>query len=256
MRINSVIERRVLLNYRLSVQVARELLPGRLRPQIVRGSAVAGTCFIRLGQARPMGFPAALGWRIENAAHRIAVEWDGPSGTERGVYLPQQYTNSKISAVAAGQLLPGPQQYGIFDIQESDSTFQLAMHSGSEFASAKVVKTEHWQSQLFETQQASSDFFEASPIGWASPVNRTNPVDRASAVKRTSSATSDRVRGVRLSTQHWSTSALAVQQLESSFFQKLPPGTAIFDHALLMQKIPAVWSAELSPVDTRLAQIQ
>lgn len=238
MRIDSVIERRVLLNYRLSVQVAHELLPSWLRPQIVNGSAVAGTCFIRLGQARPMGFPAALGWRIENAAHRIAVEWDGPSGTERGVYLPQQYTNSKVSALAASAFSPGPQLHGVFDVHETAAEFQLAMRSATDFAHTKVTRSERWHSELFPTHQDSSDFFEGSPVGWASPTKVGV------------------VRGVRLSTQRWETSPLAVNELESSFFNGFPTGTAVFDHALLMENIRALWSPEPSPVDTRLAQIQ
>ena len=46
------------------------------RPQLVEGRAVAGICLIRLGSLRPKGLPASLGVTTENAAHRIAVEWD------------------------------------------------------------------------------------------------------------------------------------------------------------------------------------
>ncbi|MDF2434699.1 MAG: hypothetical protein JWP44_4330, partial [Mucilaginibacter sp.] len=41
------IERRLLINYRLDPGVAQSLLPDTLRPQLVRGSAVAGICLLR-----------------------------------------------------------------------------------------------------------------------------------------------------------------------------------------------------------------
>jgi hypothetical protein len=54
-RLSSVIERRLLVNYRADPR------------------AVAGICLIRLGQVRPHGAPGRFGLRSENAAHRIAV---------------------------------------------------------------------------------------------------------------------------------------------------------------------------------------
>ena len=86
---SGLIERRLLVNYRVDPEVAARLLPEPLRPQLVAGSAVAGICLIRLGQMRPGGLPAWMGLRSENAAHRVAVEWDTRSGVESGVYIPR-----------------------------------------------------------------------------------------------------------------------------------------------------------------------
>lgn len=220
-----MIERRVLLNYRLEPELARNLLPEGLRPQIVRGSAVAGTCFIRLAQVRPTGTPPALGWRIDNAAHRIAVEWDGPAAVERGVFLPEQFSGSRAAFLArktlAGRLLPTPDTYATFDNRETEDKFMLAIRSAEQFARVDAVRSHNWCSRLFETHQASSEFFKASSIGW--------------------SITAQGLRGVRLQSARWSTSPLRVRDLESTFFNALPAGAAAFDHALLMQRIPAVW---------------
>jgi hypothetical protein len=70
----------------LSVEDALAVVPADLRaglqwfppfrPQLVHGWAVAGICLIRLGRLRPSRVPSAVGLRSENAAHRIAVEWD------------------------------------------------------------------------------------------------------------------------------------------------------------------------------------
>jgi len=72
--LSSVIERRLLVNYRVAPQVAGGLLPAPLRPQLVNGWAVAGICLIRLRWLRPSRVPGWAGLRTENAAHRIAVE--------------------------------------------------------------------------------------------------------------------------------------------------------------------------------------
>jgi len=228
MEIRSVIERRILLNYQLDRALARDLLPAPLRPQIVQGNAVAGTCFIRLAQARPAGIPASLGWRMENAADRIAVEWDGPDGVQRGVFLPQQFSGSRFAA-ASGRWLPGPGERGTFRVQETDREFRLEMHAREQFTRVHAKRAENWHSDLFPSHRAASEFVAASPVAW-------------SAAARTGVLT-----GVRLRTGHWATSPLEVRELESSFFNALPADSARFDHALLMQAIPARWSRAAGP---------
>ena len=75
-KIEGLIRRRVLVNFRVDPAVIRALLPAPLRPQITGGAVQAGICLIRLETMRVAGLPAALGFDSENAAHRIAVEWD------------------------------------------------------------------------------------------------------------------------------------------------------------------------------------
>ena len=66
--VTGVIDRRLLVNYRVEPVVIAELLPEPFRPQIVAGHAVAGICLIRLSQIRPVHTPAWIGWKSENAA--------------------------------------------------------------------------------------------------------------------------------------------------------------------------------------------
>ncbi|CAM5298763.1 hypothetical protein SCYAM73S_01101 [Streptomyces cyaneofuscatus] len=106
-RLSSTIERRLLVNYRVDPSVAAALLPAPLRPQLVRGQAVAGICLLRIGGVRPGWAPAATGVTSENAAHRISVEWDGPDGVECGVYIPRRDTASRLNAFAGGRIYPG-----------------------------------------------------------------------------------------------------------------------------------------------------
>ncbi|MFD9045434.1 DUF2071 domain-containing protein [Streptomyces zaomyceticus] len=118
-RLSSVIERRLLVNYRVDPDAAARLLPEPLRPQVVHGHAVAGICLLRLGKVRPVWAPEALGPRSENAAHRIAVEWDGPDGVETGVYIPRRDTASRLNAWAGGRVFPGEHGRADFEVHET-----------------------------------------------------------------------------------------------------------------------------------------
>ncbi|MFP6612891.1 MAG: hypothetical protein VB835_11320, partial [Pirellulales bacterium] len=74
--LRGVIERRILAIFHVDPDVLAKLLSSPFRPQLVDGRGIAGICLIRLKQIRPRCTPALLGISSENAAHRIAVEWD------------------------------------------------------------------------------------------------------------------------------------------------------------------------------------
>ena len=87
--LRGIIKRRMLINFRVDASVMERFLPAPFRPKLHQGYAIAGICLIRLEEIRPGGLPALLGVSSENAAHRIAVEWDEPSeGTSEGVFIP------------------------------------------------------------------------------------------------------------------------------------------------------------------------
>jgi len=100
-------ERRILVNYRVDPDVLASALPPPFRPVLVDGHGVAGKCLIRLGGICRAMFPALVGLTSENAAHRVAVRWDTPSGPRTGVYIPRRDTSSLLAAVAGGRLFPG-----------------------------------------------------------------------------------------------------------------------------------------------------
>ena len=117
--LEGVIERRLLITYRLDPATARTLLPAGLRPQLIDGSAVAGICMIRLGRLRPGWLPPSIGWRFENAAHRIAVEWDEPDGPRTGVYIPERHSASWIPVAIGGRLFPAVHHHARFHTRET-----------------------------------------------------------------------------------------------------------------------------------------
>lgn len=100
--INGLIRRRLLVNFRVNEGVMSRFLPPPFRPKLHNGYAIAGICLIRLEQIRPNWLPSFCGLSSENAAHRIAVLWDDPSGeTREGVFVPRRDTGSRLTILQA-----------------------------------------------------------------------------------------------------------------------------------------------------------
>lgn len=83
-----LLDRRMLVNYRVKPDVLAAALPLPLRPKQFDGWGIAGICLIRLKRIRPKRLPAWLGFSSENAAHRIAVESDDAGTLREGVFIP------------------------------------------------------------------------------------------------------------------------------------------------------------------------
>ncbi len=92
--IHGTIDRRVLLNYRFDPQALKKILPRPFRPKLYRDHGIGGVCMIRFAGLRPRFVPAFLGVNSENAAHRIAVEWEQDNELKEGVFIPRRDTNS------------------------------------------------------------------------------------------------------------------------------------------------------------------
>src|SRR3954467_5183666 len=125
-KIQGMIRRRILVNFRVDPQVIQRLLPDKFRPKIHAESAIAGICLIRLEQIRPRGWPAFLGVSSENAAHRIAVRWDKD---QEGVFIPRRDTNSTLNYLAGGRLFPGEHNPADFSVSNSDDAIDFKMKS-------------------------------------------------------------------------------------------------------------------------------
>ncbi|MFH9723070.1 DUF2071 domain-containing protein [Streptomyces sp. NPDC017254] len=228
-RLSSVIERRLLVNYRVAPDAAARLLPEPLRPQVVNGHAVAGICLLRLGKVRPAWAPEAFGPSSENAAHRIAVEWDGPDGVETGVYIPRRDTASRLNAWAGGRVFPGEHGRADFEVHETPHRTRVALETWDGDIRVDVTvepADELHGSELFADLAAASRFFRAGAKGF-SPTGSGH-----------------RLEGMELHTDAWHVEAGRVRAAASSFFEdpdRFPPGSATLDCALIMRHVPADW---------------
>jgi hypothetical protein len=226
-KLDSVVERRLLVNFRTDPEVTARLLPAPLRPQLHNGHAVAGICLIRLGRLRHRAVPG-LGLRSENAAHRIAVEWDTPDGVATGVYIPRRDTDSLANVAVGGRLFPGMHHRARFDVHETAEDVRVVF-AGDEVADVHVRVCREWTpTTLFASLDEASEFFRRGACGY--------------------SATRDnhRLDGLELRTHRWHVEPTEVGHARSSFFAdpaRFPPGTAELDCALLMRDAPVTWTA-------------
>jgi hypothetical protein len=225
------IERRLLVNYRVDPEFIGRVVPAPFRPQLVGGVGIAGICLIRLGQLRPVGFPGGVGLTTENAAHRVAVEWDEPDGIRQGVYVPRRDSSSRLTALVGGRLFPGAHHRARFTVDERPDRWAVsfASHDGVAAVSVTAGLARNWSAgSIFPSIAEASAFFERAPIGYS-------PTHRA-----------DRYDGVELRCARWQVVPLVIDEARSTFFDdraRFPAGTVEFDSALLMLDIPAEWTA-------------
>lgn len=227
--VRGLIERRILVNYRVEPEALAAQLPAPFRPHLLHGAAMVGICLIRLKQVRPVGVPAWLGIGSENAAHRMAVEWPQQDRTRQGVYVQRRDTSSRFNAWAGGRLFPGLHQHATFQVQESPDLLDVSLQSddGETRVSVRGRPTDRLPStSAFATLEEASTFFEAGSLGY--------------------SATNDpaRFQGLELRSFKWRVEPLEVEQVRSSFFEdrsRFPHGSIRFDSALLMRNIPHEW---------------
>src|SRR5579859_459630 len=131
--IRGLIERRILVNYRVDPEVLSGIVPAPFRPLTIRGHGIAGICLIRLKQIRPGFLPGFMGTTSENAAHRIAIEWDENSRRREGVYVPRRDTSSRLNTLIGGRIFPGVHHHADFEIDERDGHYGVRLRGRDGF---------------------------------------------------------------------------------------------------------------------------
>jgi hypothetical protein len=224
--VRGVIDRRILVNYRVDPGALDDRLPDQFRPQTVDGYGVGGICLIRLRDLRPEWVPSKLGLTSENAAHRIAVEWDGGDGVRSGVYVPRRDTNSRFNALVGGRGFPGVHHHATFEISESEGRYDVSMTSDDGETRVRVDGTPTDtlpDDSMFASVPEASAFFERGSLGY-SPNERTGEFE-----------------ALELHTFEWEVTPLAVDSVASSYFDAVDDDAVAFDHALLMRDIAHEW---------------
>ena len=225
--VRGIIERRLLINFRCEPEVLERLLPSPFRPKLVSGWGMAGICLVRLSGTVPTFLPMVCGHTSENAAHRIAVEWEGGEG----VFIPRRDTNALVNRLAGGRIFSGSQQAADFKGMETKERFEVEMRArdGGAFVRVKTRVTDAFpESSVFGSLATASEFFKNGSLGWSARVE------------------AGEFEGMELRCQEWRMEPLAVEAVESSFFgneELFPADSAIFDSALLMRNIAHEWHA-------------
>ena len=243
--LQGIVERRLLINYRLDPDLAASMVPAPFEPQLVNGFAVAGICLIRLGQLRPRGLPASLGLTSENAAHRFAVQWHDETGLRTGVYISQRHSAAVINVVAGDRLFPGHHQRADFDVVESDDAIAVAFTTRDSHCvvdASVTMSDELIDSELFASTTEASDFFRTGAAGF-SPTRRSARLD-----------------GLELRTSAWHIEPTTIDHVRSSLFDDrvaFPAGTIELDSALVMRNVPVEWHGlgSLSSCEDRSSRV-
>ena len=224
-----IMDRRILANFHVDAGVLSAVVPAPFRPKLIHGMGIAGICLIRLRQLRPRFVPRFLGLGSENAAHRIAVEWEQDGELREGVYIPRRDSSSRLNTVLGGRLFPGFHHHARFTTSEIDDFYSVLMESDdgeTRLAVEGKVTAELPESSVFDSLEEASDFFERGSLGFS---DTKKPGE---------------YHGLELHTSNWKVQSLSVEKIESSFFDNrdlFPAGSADFDCALLMRQIDHEW---------------
>ena len=227
--VEGIIDRRLLINFRVDPEIAGRFVPPPFRVNISKGAAIAGICLIRLTELRPRGLPRAAGITTESAAHRFAVEWEAEGTNRHGVYIPRRDTDSRLSVLFGGRLFPGEHHRARLRVSDDDGHYEIGLSSadGTTRISVLARKDRELSSgSIFRDLEEASDFFRRDTLGYS---HTREP---------------GRYDGVELEAAQWNIDPLAVEHVASSFFDDpatFPPGSVEFDCALSMRRTQARW---------------
>ena len=230
--IQGIIDRRILLNYRVEPAALAAQLPAPFRPQVINNWGIAGVCLIRLRDVRPSWMPGFCGLGSENAAYRTAVEWDTETGVQQGVFVWRRATSSRLNAIAGGRVFPGVHSHREFAVKETERTFNVSVAESAHALPELAVETKlssKFESVVFRSFQRATACICCDAIGY-SP-------DRSGRT----------FEGLHLELHDPKSESLEVTALRSEFFEdedRFPRGTAHFDHAVLMRGVHHRWISQ------------
>lgn len=227
--LNGIIDRRILINYRVKPDVVKALLPPHLEPLIINGYASAGICLLRLKNIGMKYSPSFLRITSENAAHRFLIKYKDGDSDIQGVYIPRRDTDSMLNVLLAGKIFSWPHYSAHFQVDEANGNYALQMQSKDSYSSLSVeaqLTNTFPADSMFDSIDHASNCFHSCPIG-ISPSSIPN-----------------RFKTICLKTKTWKVKPLQVHKLGSGFFENrslFPEGSLQFDNALLMEGIEHEW---------------
>jgi len=227
--IHGIIARRILLNYRVDPDALKRVLPPPFQPKIFKGYGIAGVCMIRFKELRPKFVPSWLGLGSENAAHRIAVQWQQDDQLQEGVYIPRRDTNSWFNKSFGGRVFPGIFHHSQFEGSESQNKLALRIlgaENKTKIEFAGHLAEELPSTSLFSTLEEASSFFALGSTGYSATHSEGH------------------FHGMELHSTDWKIAPLDIETAKSCLFDdpnQFPAGTAELDCALLMRNVKHEW---------------
>lgn len=239
--ITGILDRRILLNYTLDPVHLEKFLPAPFKPRLYRGLGVGGVCMIRFAGLRPRFAPEFLGIDSENAAHRIAVEWEAGGKKFEGVYIPKRSTASTFNYLVGGRIFPGVFQMSKFEGIEVPPNYRLTIGENN---SAPIVRfngdvsDELSPGSVFPSLEAASDFFAKGAVGYSLSGDKSH------------------FQGMELRLLEWDIKPMKINDAFVKLFEgskHFPAGAAKLDGAMLMRGLRHEWHKipEIPVIDSK-----
>ena len=227
--IEGVIKRRILINYQVEPEIISRHIPSIFKPKVVEGKSIIGVCLIRLEQIHPKFVPLALGISSENAAHRLAVQWNDENGKLcEGVYIFRRDTNSSLNYLLGGRLFPGEHHKAKFNVSDNADRIKFLLQSSDCDVNIRFEAkyTDYLpKSSIFKSVDEISSFFKTGSVGY-------------------SPAQGNCYDGMCLIPHEWNMTPLECNNIELSYFNKVL-GVSYkdlqYDSMVIMTDIPHEW---------------
>lgn len=227
--ITGILDRRILLNYQLDPDYLKKFLPKPFTPRLYKGMGVGGICMIRFSSLRPRFAPAFLGIDSENAAHRIAVEWEVKGIKSEGVFIPKRSTASNFNYLAGGRIFPGVFQKSGFLVQEQQQNYKLEISEpecGTLVSFDGDLSDQLSPSSLFPSLEEASNFFAKGSVGYSLSRDKSH------------------FQGMELRLLEWQIAPMKVNHASVRLYENnsiFPKGAAKLDSAMLMRNLKHEW---------------
>ena len=227
--IHGTIDRRILLNYRIDPAVLQHVLPKQFKPKMYQGYGIGGVCMIRFKGLRPRNIPSWLGINSENAAHRIAVEWNEDGIMKEGVFIPRRDTGSSFNKAFGGRAFPGIFQKSRFISEDKENYLGLKIirNDGAvQIDFAGIISSAFSSYSVFPSIQEAANFFSLGATGYS--VTRSP----------------DHFHGMELRCLNWDIEPVEIERALSSYYDDrsvFPEGSISLDSALVMRNIAHEW---------------
>lgn len=235
-----VIDRKVIVQYRVDPDVLALQLPEPYRPRLIRGVGVAGVCVFRVRGFHHRLLPTILQNVSENIVYRVGVEWTEDQKLCAGVYTLRQETSSLLKSTLERRTSWGTRLFHAhIRVDDHEGTYRIAACSRDAQFRLLIqaqLQREFTAHSVFRSAEDAAEFlerqFEAS----------VNPDDSRPTVLGTRHAT-----GLDEYNVGWHVEPLAIQQLVTEFFDdtaRFPAGAIQFDCAVVASSVQPAWSSE------------
>jgi len=163
--VRGVVERRMLVNYRVDLGKLDTALPGPFRGREVGETrkGIGTVCLTKVEKARPKFAPERAGLSVRSVTHRVPAEIEGEG--RFCAYVPLRGVSSRLCASVGSHALPAEIRCAEFRTEEKEGVRRTSVNCGGEYVG--VEETMGWVDQdkgMLESEGASESAGERRKV--------------------------------------------------------------------------------------------